>query len=104
MGQRIMGGDPRATTPRPPHRGNRPPSTRPQFPNSMLKPPLPSPEDLSDSEETFPKDIAKWNSNDLMDKIEGPELEDTQGNWLARCRAWEGKGGGAAPEPGDKVE
>ncbi|XP_045441506.1 membrane-associated phosphatidylinositol transfer protein 2 isoform X3 [Pipistrellus kuhlii] len=35
-------------------------------------------EDLSDSEETFPKDISKWNSNDLMDKIESPELEDTQ--------------------------
>ncbi|KAK1328598.1 hypothetical protein QTO34_012171 [Cnephaeus nilssonii] len=35
-------------------------------------------EDLSDSEETFPKDITKWNSNDLMDKIESPELEDTQ--------------------------
>ncbi|XP_045698513.1 membrane-associated phosphatidylinositol transfer protein 2 isoform X7 [Phyllostomus hastatus] len=37
-------------------------------------------EDLSDSEEIFPKDMAKWNSNDLMDKIEGPEPEDTQGN------------------------
>ncbi|XP_054568564.1 membrane-associated phosphatidylinositol transfer protein 2 isoform X1 [Eptesicus fuscus] len=35
-------------------------------------------EDLSDSEETFPKDITKWNSNDLMDKMESPELEDTQ--------------------------
>lgn len=28
----------------------------------------------------FPKDITKWNSNDLMDKIESPEPEDTQGN------------------------
>uniref|UniRef100_A0A7N6AA41 DDHD domain-containing protein n=1 Tax=Anabas testudineus TaxID=64144 RepID=A0A7N6AA41_ANATE len=27
-------------------------------------------EDLSDGEEVFPKEIAKWNSNDLMDKIE----------------------------------
>ncbi|XP_066116798.1 membrane-associated phosphatidylinositol transfer protein 2 isoform X1 [Saccopteryx bilineata] len=36
-------------------------------------------EDLSDSEEMFPKDITKWNSNDLMDKIESPEPEDTQG-------------------------
>uniref|UniRef100_A0AAR2JFX7 DDHD domain-containing protein n=1 Tax=Pygocentrus nattereri TaxID=42514 RepID=A0AAR2JFX7_PYGNA len=27
-------------------------------------------EDFSDSEEIFPKEIAKWNSNDLMDKIE----------------------------------
>ncbi|XP_053784658.1 membrane-associated phosphatidylinositol transfer protein 2 isoform X1 [Desmodus rotundus] len=35
-------------------------------------------EDLSDSEEMFPKDITKWSSNDLMDKIEGPEPEDTQ--------------------------
>ncbi|KAM5199489.1 membrane-associated phosphatidylinositol transfer protein 2 isoform 4-T7 [Hipposideros larvatus] len=35
-------------------------------------------EDLSDSEELFPKDITKWNSNDLMDKIESPEPEDTQ--------------------------
>ncbi|XP_036907846.1 membrane-associated phosphatidylinositol transfer protein 2 isoform X5 [Sturnira hondurensis] len=35
-------------------------------------------EDLSDSEEMFPKDISKWSSNDLMDKIEGPEPEDTQ--------------------------
>lgn len=30
----------------------------------------------------FPKDITKWNSNDLMDKIESPEPEDTQGNRL----------------------
>ncbi|XP_063081595.1 membrane-associated phosphatidylinositol transfer protein 2 isoform X3 [Cavia porcellus] len=35
-------------------------------------------EDLSDSEDMFPKDITKWNSNDLMDKMESPELEDTQ--------------------------
>lgn len=35
-------------------------------------------EDLSDSEEMFPKDITKWNSNDLMDKIESPEPEDSQ--------------------------
>ncbi|XP_070076472.1 membrane-associated phosphatidylinositol transfer protein 2 isoform X13 [Equus przewalskii] len=35
-------------------------------------------EDLSDSEEMFAKDITKWNSNDLMDKIESPEPEDTQ--------------------------
>ncbi|XP_023383911.1 membrane-associated phosphatidylinositol transfer protein 2 [Pteropus vampyrus] len=35
-------------------------------------------EDLSDSEEPFPKDITKWNSDDLMDKIESPEPEDTQ--------------------------
>ncbi|XP_048641484.1 membrane-associated phosphatidylinositol transfer protein 2 isoform X2 [Marmota marmota marmota] len=35
-------------------------------------------EDLSDSEEMFPKDITKWSSNDLMDTIESPEPEDTQ--------------------------
>ncbi|XP_045152690.1 membrane-associated phosphatidylinositol transfer protein 2 isoform X1 [Echinops telfairi] len=33
-------------------------------------------EDLSDSEDMFPKDISKWNSNDLMDKIESREAED----------------------------
>lgn len=38
------------------------------------------PEDLSDSEEMFPEDITKWSSNDLMDKMESPEPEDTQGN------------------------
>ncbi|KAB0400288.1 hypothetical protein E2I00_018298 [Balaenoptera physalus] len=43
-------------------------------------------EDLSDSEEMFPKDITKWNSNDLMDKIESPEPEDTQGNQRGGCR------------------
>ncbi|KAM9858821.1 membrane-associated phosphatidylinositol transfer protein 2-like [Aulostomus maculatus] len=37
-------------------------------------------EDLSDSEEVFPKEIAKWNSNDLMDKIEAAEeTEETSG-------------------------
>ncbi|XP_023576282.1 membrane-associated phosphatidylinositol transfer protein 2 isoform X1 [Octodon degus] len=35
-------------------------------------------EDLSDSEDMFPKDITKWSSNDLMDKMESPEPEDTQ--------------------------
>ncbi|XP_017399859.1 membrane-associated phosphatidylinositol transfer protein 2 isoform X8 [Cebus imitator] len=35
-------------------------------------------EDLSDTEEMFPKDITKWSSNDLMDNIESPEPEDTQ--------------------------
>ncbi|KAM4827545.1 membrane-associated phosphatidylinositol transfer protein 2 isoform 5-T5 [Thomomys bottae] len=34
-------------------------------------------EDLSDSEELFPKDITKWSSNDLVDKVESPEPEDT---------------------------
>ncbi|XP_069379866.1 membrane-associated phosphatidylinositol transfer protein 2-like isoform X5 [Paralichthys olivaceus] len=36
-------------------------------------------EDLSDSEEVFPKEIAKWNSNDLMDKIEAADTEETTG-------------------------
>uniref|UniRef100_A0A8C2VHI2 Phosphatidylinositol transfer protein membrane associated 2 n=1 Tax=Chinchilla lanigera TaxID=34839 RepID=A0A8C2VHI2_CHILA len=35
-------------------------------------------EDLSDSEDMFPKDITKWSSNDLMDKTESPEPEDAQ--------------------------
>lgn len=30
-------------------------------------------EDFSDSEEFFPKEISKWNSNDLMDKIESAD-------------------------------
>ncbi|XP_061459237.1 membrane-associated phosphatidylinositol transfer protein 2 isoform X5 [Rhineura floridana] len=33
-------------------------------------------EDLSESEEVFPKEITKWSSNDLMDKIETPESEE----------------------------
>ncbi|KAM9743193.1 membrane-associated phosphatidylinositol transfer protein 2-like isoform 8-T10 [Menidia menidia] len=36
-------------------------------------------EDLSDGEEVFPKEIAKWNSNDLMDKIEAADAEETPG-------------------------
>lgn len=35
-------------------------------------------EDLSDSEDMFPKEITKWSSNDLMDKMESPEPEDAQ--------------------------
>lgn len=41
-----------------------------------------SKEDLSDNEEMFPKEITKWSSNDLMDKIETPECDDVQGNFL----------------------
>uniref|UniRef100_A0A2K6N6G1 Phosphatidylinositol transfer protein membrane associated 2 n=1 Tax=Rhinopithecus bieti TaxID=61621 RepID=A0A2K6N6G1_RHIBE len=55
-------------------RGARPPHCS----QSHLSFPLSSPEDLSDTEEMFPKDITKWSSNDLMDKIESPEPEDTQ--------------------------
>uniref|UniRef100_A0A673ZD15 Phosphatidylinositol transfer protein membrane associated 2 n=1 Tax=Salmo trutta TaxID=8032 RepID=A0A673ZD15_SALTR len=36
-------------------------------------------EDLSGDEEVFPKEIAKWNSDDLMDKIESADAEDTPG-------------------------
>ncbi|XP_047447802.1 membrane-associated phosphatidylinositol transfer protein 2-like isoform X7 [Mugil cephalus] len=36
-------------------------------------------EDLSDGEEVFPKEITKWNSNDLMDKIEAGDTEETPG-------------------------
>lgn len=36
-------------------------------------------EDLSDSEDVLPKEIAKWNSNDLMDKIEAADTEETPG-------------------------
>ncbi|XP_026178023.1 membrane-associated phosphatidylinositol transfer protein 2 isoform X2 [Mastacembelus armatus] len=36
-------------------------------------------EDLSDGEEVFPKEITKWNSNDLMDKIEAADTEENTG-------------------------
>ncbi|XP_055018149.1 LOW QUALITY PROTEIN: membrane-associated phosphatidylinositol transfer protein 2-like [Boleophthalmus pectinirostris] len=36
-------------------------------------------EDLSDGEEVFPKEITKWNSNDLMDKMEAADTEDAPG-------------------------
>ncbi|KAG5840208.1 hypothetical protein ANANG_G00186400 [Anguilla anguilla] len=36
-------------------------------------------EDLSDNEEAFPKEITKWSSNELMDKIEGTDAEEVQG-------------------------
>uniref|UniRef100_A0A3B3VDG1 Phosphatidylinositol transfer protein membrane associated 2 n=1 Tax=Poecilia latipinna TaxID=48699 RepID=A0A3B3VDG1_9TELE len=36
-------------------------------------------EDLSDGEEVFPKEIAKWNSNDFMDKIETVDTEESPG-------------------------
>uniref|UniRef100_A0A8C7DQS1 Phosphatidylinositol transfer protein membrane associated 2 n=1 Tax=Oncorhynchus kisutch TaxID=8019 RepID=A0A8C7DQS1_ONCKI len=38
-------------------------------------------EDLSDDEQVFPKEIAKWNSNDLMDKIEAADAEDNPGDY-----------------------
>lgn len=36
-------------------------------------------EDFSDNEEMFPKEITKWSSNDLMDKIETIEVDESQG-------------------------
>ncbi|KAM3940593.1 membrane-associated phosphatidylinositol transfer protein 2 isoform 11-T13 [Leptodactylus fuscus] len=36
-------------------------------------------EDLSDNEEVLPKEITKWSSNDLMDKIETAETDELQG-------------------------
>ncbi|XP_054905194.1 membrane-associated phosphatidylinositol transfer protein 2-like isoform X5 [Poeciliopsis prolifica] len=38
-------------------------------------------EDLSDGEEVFPKEIAKWNSNDFMDKIETVDTEENPENF-----------------------
>ncbi|XP_008416804.1 membrane-associated phosphatidylinositol transfer protein 2-like isoform X2 [Poecilia reticulata] len=38
-------------------------------------------EDLSDGEEVFPKEIAKWNSNDFMDKIETVDTDDSPENF-----------------------
>ncbi|XP_026153948.1 membrane-associated phosphatidylinositol transfer protein 2 isoform X1 [Mastacembelus armatus] len=35
-------------------------------------------EDFSDNEEMFAKEITKWNSNDLMDKIETMEVDEAQ--------------------------
>ncbi|XP_034152132.1 membrane-associated phosphatidylinositol transfer protein 2 isoform X5 [Esox lucius] len=36
-------------------------------------------EDLSGDEEVLPKEISKWNSNDLMDKIDAADVEDVPG-------------------------
>lgn len=38
-------------------------------------------EDFSDNEEMFAKDMTKWSSNDLMDKIETIEVDEAQGGW-----------------------
>uniref|UniRef100_A0A8C1L1A2 Phosphatidylinositol transfer protein membrane associated 2 n=1 Tax=Cyprinus carpio TaxID=7962 RepID=A0A8C1L1A2_CYPCA len=37
--------------------------------------------DFSDNEEIFVKEITKWSSNDLMDKIETAEAEEAQGDY-----------------------
>ncbi|XP_061672325.1 membrane-associated phosphatidylinositol transfer protein 2-like isoform X2 [Syngnathoides biaculeatus] len=39
-------------------------------------------EDFSDGEEVLPKQITKWNSNDLMDKIETSDMEEPSGELL----------------------
>lgn len=39
-------------------------------------------EDFSDNEDMFSKEITKWSSNDLMDKIETIEVDEGQGKWL----------------------
>ncbi|XP_044053665.1 membrane-associated phosphatidylinositol transfer protein 2-like isoform X5 [Siniperca chuatsi] len=36
-------------------------------------------EDLSDGEEALPKEMTKWNSNDLMDKTDAADTEETPG-------------------------
>uniref|UniRef100_A0A8D2LIY3 Phosphatidylinositol transfer protein membrane associated 2 n=1 Tax=Varanus komodoensis TaxID=61221 RepID=A0A8D2LIY3_VARKO len=47
-------------------------------------------EGLSENEEVFPKEISKWSSNDLMDKIETPESEEAPGNFfLERNIVWD---------------
>ncbi|XP_035247620.1 membrane-associated phosphatidylinositol transfer protein 2-like isoform X4 [Anguilla anguilla] len=38
-------------------------------------------EDLSDNEEIFGKEITKWSSNDLMDKIEAADADGSQGDY-----------------------
>uniref|UniRef100_A0A8C7Z7Y3 Phosphatidylinositol transfer protein membrane associated 2 n=1 Tax=Oryzias sinensis TaxID=183150 RepID=A0A8C7Z7Y3_9TELE len=44
-----------------------------------------APEDFSDGEEVFPKEITKWNSNDLMDKIEGQSSPVPSFTLLVMC-------------------
>lgn len=39
-------------------------------------------EDLSDNEDMFSKEITKWSSNDLMDKIETIEVDEAQGHHI----------------------
>lgn len=39
-------------------------------------------EDFSDNEDSLPKEIAKWNSNDLMDKIEAADTDEASGEML----------------------
>ncbi|XP_056888458.1 membrane-associated phosphatidylinositol transfer protein 2-like isoform X6 [Takifugu flavidus] len=39
-------------------------------------------EDFSDNEDSLPKEITKWNSNDLMDKIEAADTDEASGELL----------------------
>uniref|UniRef100_A0A674NU44 Phosphatidylinositol transfer protein membrane associated 2 n=1 Tax=Takifugu rubripes TaxID=31033 RepID=A0A674NU44_TAKRU len=39
-------------------------------------------EDFSDNEDSLPKEITKWNSNDLMDKIEAADTDEASGVML----------------------
>lgn len=101
MGQRSMGA-PRVASPTPctPQPGLPVPLSPCPRMGRCLSLTLSPAEDLSDSEEIFPKDITKWNSDDLMDKIESPEPEDTQGTrpgGLGGCGAWGTVATGAKP-------
>ncbi|XP_066507092.1 membrane-associated phosphatidylinositol transfer protein 2 isoform X4 [Hoplias malabaricus] len=44
-------------------------------------------EDLSDNEEIFTKEITKWSSNDLMDKIETAEVDEPQSDLVEYSEA-----------------
>uniref|UniRef100_A0A671VM38 Phosphatidylinositol transfer protein membrane associated 2 n=1 Tax=Sparus aurata TaxID=8175 RepID=A0A671VM38_SPAAU len=44
-------------------------------------------EDFSDNEEMFAKEMTKWSSNDLMDKIETIEVDEAQGRRGLKLRA-----------------
>lgn len=46
-------------------------------------------EDFSDNEDMFAKDITKWSSNDLMDKIETIEVDEAQGREPFHARVQE---------------
>ncbi|XP_059401231.1 membrane-associated phosphatidylinositol transfer protein 2-like isoform X3 [Carassius carassius] len=47
-------------------------------------------EDLSDNEDIFTKEITKWSSNDLMDKIDTAEAEEAQVDYQESCGEFSG--------------
>ncbi|XP_026076243.1 membrane-associated phosphatidylinositol transfer protein 2-like isoform X4 [Carassius auratus] len=47
-------------------------------------------EALSDNEDIFTKEITKWSSNDLMDKIDTAEAEEAQGDYQESCGEFSG--------------